>query len=159
VGPGGEPASDFTVTSLTAARNDDGTPVVTAQVRNTGGRALDLSGELSLTDGPGGLSGGPFSAELGTTLGVGEVAPVTIVLDKELPNGPWQANLTLSSGILERSVSAEITFPDSGAGPAVPVESGNSIGLAPILGGVVALLLLGGLMYKVLRRKRRSTPA
>jgi len=158
VGPGGEPASDFTVTSLTAARNDDGTPVVTAQVSNTGGRALDLGGELSLTDGPGGLSGGPFSAELGTTLGVAEVAPVTIVLDRELPNGPWQANLTLRSGILERTASAEITFPDSGTGPAVPVEPGNSW-LAPLLGGVVALLLLGALAYSVFRRKRRSLPA
>lgn len=159
VGPGGEPASDFTVTSLTAARNDDGTPVVKAEVRNTGGRALDLGGELNLTDGPGGLSGGPFSAELGTTLGVDEVAPVTIVLDKELPNGPWQANLTLKSGILERSASAEITFPDSGAGPAVPVKPADSSNPWPLVAGAVAvMLLLGALIFAMLRRRGRLTP-
>jgi hypothetical protein len=154
VGPGGEPASDFSVTSLTAKRNPDGTPVVTAEVRNTGGRALDLGGELNLTDGPGGLSGGPFSAELGTTLGVDEVAPVTILLDKELPNGPWQANLTLKSGILERSATAEITFPEEGSGPAVPVDSGNSGRTVPLVAGTLGLLLLGVLSFVMIRRSK-----
>jgi hypothetical protein len=154
IGPGGEPASDFSVTSLTAKRNEDGTPVVTAEVRNTGGRALDLGGELRLTDGPGGLSGGPFAAELGTTLGVDKVAPVTILLDKELPDGPWQAELTLKSGILERSASAEITFPEGGGSSTVAVNSDDSGSLIPIAGGVVGVLLLGGLGYQVIRKKK-----
>jgi hypothetical protein len=154
IGPGGEPASDFSITSLTAKRDDDGTPVVTAEVRNNGGRALDLAGELKLTGGPGGLSGGPFSAELGTTLGVGKVAPVTIPLDKELPDGPWQAELTLKSGILERSASAEITFPKGGASSTVAVNSDDSGSLLPIAGVVVGVLLLGGLGFQVIRKKR-----
>ena len=160
VGPGGEPASDFSVTSLTAKRNPDGTPVVTAEVRNTGGRALDLGGELMLTDGPGGLSGGPFSAELGTSLGVDEVAPVTILLDKELPDGPWQANLTLKSGILERSATAEITFPEEGSGPAVPVESAESAVNVPLIGGILGLLILAVLIWLMIRRRKgRSSEA
>ncbi len=158
VGPGGEPASDFSITSLTAKRNSDGTPVVTAEVRNTGGRALDLGGELRLSDGPGGLSGGPFSAELGTTLGVDAVAPVTVALDKQLPNGPWQAHLVLKSGTLERSASAEIIFPEAGAsGPAVPVKSGRFGSLVPLIAGIGAVLLAGLLIFLLLRRRRLSS--
>lgn len=157
IGPGGEPASDFSVTSLTAKRNEDGTPVVKAEVRNTGGRALDLGGELKLTDGPGGLSGGPFAAELGTTLGVDKVAPVTILLDKELPDGPWQAELTLKSGILERSASAEITFPEGGGSSTVAVNSEDSGSLIPIAGAVVGVMLLGGLGFLVSRKQRITT--
>lgn len=52
VGPGGEPPSDFEITDLTAQRDDEGRPSIIAQVHNTGGRALDLRGELRLTDGP-----------------------------------------------------------------------------------------------------------
>jgi hypothetical protein len=36
--------------------------------RTTGGRALDISGTLTLTAGHGGLQAGPFPVTLGTTL-------------------------------------------------------------------------------------------
>lgn len=88
VGPGGEPASDFEVTALQGQRAPDGSPVVVATVRNTGARALDLGGELRLTNGPGGLSAGPINASVGSTLGLGQSGPVTVTLDKSLPNGP-----------------------------------------------------------------------
>ena len=44
VGPGGEPASAFTIESFTAGRDATNSPTMTATVHNTGGRALDLSG-------------------------------------------------------------------------------------------------------------------
>ncbi len=72
VGKGGPPAANFAITSLTARRQSGGQPVVTAQVRDTGGRALDLSGELTLAQGHGGLSAGPFPARLGTTIAPGQ---------------------------------------------------------------------------------------
>jgi hypothetical protein len=158
VGPGGEPASDFAIDSVTAERDSNGTPVVKAQVRNTGGRALDLAGELALTEGPGGLSGGPFTAEIGTTLAVDQSAPVTVLLDEELPNGPWKATLSLKSGLLERSASAEITFPDAGAeGRTVPVEKAKSGGSGPLIAWVLAaLLLLGAILVFVMRRRFKS---
>ncbi|MEX2587073.1 MAG: peptidase [Actinomycetota bacterium] len=157
VGSGGEPASDFEITSLTASRNSDGIPVVTAEVENTGGRALDLTGELSLTDGPGGLSGGPFPATLGTTLAVGAAESVRIVLDEQLPDGPWQAVLTLESGLLQRSVSAEITFPDSGeANSPVEVTSADTTDPRLVLAGAAVLLLLVGLIL-VWRSRRRNS--
>jgi hypothetical protein len=119
VGPGNAPAADFTIDSLTAARSPDGRPMVLASVHNTGGRALDMSGTLELLAGPGGLSAGPFPADLGTTLAVGDTEPVTIVLDERVPAGPWDARIILHSGLLERSARATISFPDAGA--AAPV--------------------------------------
>jgi hypothetical protein len=158
VGEGGEPASDFVVDSLQAGREDDGTPVVLARVENTGGRALDMRGELSLDDGPGGLSAGPFPAELGTTIGPGQSSPVRIALDPEIPDGPWHARLALQSGELERKVEATITFPEKAgtmedAVDADPVEAQRKI-LIPIA-GVTAALALGAATWVVRGRRIR----
>jgi hypothetical protein len=60
VGPGGAPAANFTIDSLTAKRTPDGHPTVLARVHNTGGRALDMNGTLRLVDGPGALDAGPY---------------------------------------------------------------------------------------------------
>jgi hypothetical protein len=125
VGEGKGPASDFRIESLQASRRPDGRPVVSAVVRNTGARALDLTGELRLTDGPGGLSGGPFPADLGTTLGPGDSSSVTVVLDRAIRGGPWLATLTLKSGLLERRAEATITFPDEAGQETAPVPAKN----------------------------------
>jgi len=92
-------------------------------VHNTGQRALDLSGSLRLTDGPAGLSGGPFPVSLGTTLAIGATEPVLVVLDRSLPAGPWQARITLRSGVTSQTARAKLTFPDQiGQGAAVPAD-------------------------------------
>ena len=123
VGSGAEPISDFRVESVLAERLADGQPVVRATVVNTGGRALDLSGDLRLNEGPGGVSAGPFRAELGTTLQPGGRAPVATVLDPDLPAGPWRAVVTVRSGALERAGEARITFPTAGqAAQPVPAQ-------------------------------------
>jgi hypothetical protein len=138
IGAGGPPASKFTIDSLTAKRASDGQPVVVASVHNTGGRALDMSGTLQLSAGPGGLSAGPFPANLGTdrkiatdsrnlrhfhqpvrargagtrtSLAIGATEPITIMLDRRLPDGPWDALVTLRSGLLERSARATSASP------------------------------------------------
>jgi len=97
-GPDGSPAADFTIDSLIAERSPSGEPLVLASVLNTGGRALDMSGTLELLGGPGGLSAGPFPANLGVTLALGETEPVTIALDPLLPAGPWDARITCTAG-------------------------------------------------------------
>ncbi|MGI5213008.1 hypothetical protein [Plantactinospora sp. CA-290183] len=143
VGPGGEPPSDFEITGLTGQRRPGGTPVVSAEVRNTGGRALDLSGELQLTDGPGGLSAGPLKVDAGT-LAMGAAGPVSIPLDAQLPDGPWTVQLKLVSGWVERRAEGKLTF-----GPAVVPAPATDRGFPPLatvaslLAALVALALLG----------------
>lgn len=147
VGPGGPPAGGFRIQSLVAARASDGRPLVRAQVHNTGGRALDMSGTLRLLHGPGGLTAGPFPARTGTTLGVGETAPVTVALDDRIPAGPWDARITLRSGLLQRSARASLTFPAPTRPSSSPVPG--------ILIAAAALLLVGLLVRMVVLRRRR----
>jgi hypothetical protein len=156
----GEPASDFVIESMKAFRTPQGLPAVTAQVKNTGGRALDMSGALRLTKGPGGLQAGPFPAKLGTTLGIGQTEPVSVFLDKALPNGPWLARLDLESGLIKRAATATISFPDKGE--AAPVSAklveGKKKQQLPwplIVAGIVGLLLLGLLILFLLKRRSR----
>jgi hypothetical protein len=161
VGPGGAPAADFTIASLAAVRNTDGHPTVVATVRNTGGRALDMSGSLRLSAGPGGLGAGPFPAVLGTTLAIGDTEPVTIVLDRQLPAGPWNVAITLRSALVEHRARATLTFPDAGAARPVAVTPGHDRrSLMPLfiglVGVVVVVLAVGGALLR--RRHRRHAP-
>jgi hypothetical protein len=159
VGPGGEPPTEFEVTTLQGQRAADGSPVVAATVHNTGGRAIDLSGELRLTGGPGGLSAGPFNATLGTTLGVGQAEPVLVTLDKALPAGPWQAKIVLRSGTTEREGGASVTFPAQAStkSPAAKASSGDGSGPPVVAGAVVlGLLVIFGIFLVLSRRRRRG---
>jgi len=159
VGPGGAPASSFEIRSLSGVRDADGSPAVEARVANTGARALDISGQLTLANGPGALTAGPFAATLGTTLGIGQSEIVRIVLDKRIPAGPWDATLTLMSGLTKVSGSATISFPDSGKNPAVPVDNFPPWEIPALIGG--SAVLVGGLVtlslaqYRSKRLRRR----
>jgi hypothetical protein len=157
VGPGGAPASNFAITSMTAQRSWDGQPMVVAAVQNTGGLALDMYGTLRLSGGPGGLSAGPFAASLGTTLAIGDTEPVTIVLNRQLPAGPWQAHITLSSGLLSHSARATIDFPKIGAAPNVVAITTRSGRRYVVIVGVIALLLLGAATLLFASRGRVAT--
>lgn len=161
VGEGGEPASDFAITAFEARRDAEGRPTVAATVSNTGGRALDLSGELRLTNGPAGLAAGPFAVTLGTTLGLGQTSPVLVSLDPAIPAGPWDAKIVLRSGTTQREASATITFPAAGGAPAAPVPAeaaGGGSGLLVVPLGVAAVVGLISTSTMALRisRKRRS---
>ncbi|MGW2253176.1 peptidase [Kitasatospora sp. NPDC001660] len=157
VGPGGEPPSDFRIEELTPARAPDGTPKLVAKVHNTGQRALDLTGSMSMTDGPGSLSAGPFTVNLGTTLGIDETEPVTVLLDRKLPDGPWKVHLTLASGLIRRTATATVTFPSgSQAGASVTPDTADSRSMTPgMAAGVSAVLLLVACGWTV-RRMRVS---
>jgi hypothetical protein len=149
----------MTINSLTAKRSPDGRPMVVATVHNTGGRALDMNGTLQLSAGPGGLSAGPFPATLGVTLGIGDTEPVTIALDRRLPAGPWDALITLRSGLLEHSARATITFPDAGASPPVKTTSPRPGWVYPAaIAALVVLLLLSIAALLVALRRRGCRP-
>ncbi len=156
VGPGGSPAPDFVIESLTAERLANGVPVVVAAVHNTGGRALDITGTVSLSRGPAGLSAGPFPATLGTTLAIGDTEPVRTPLDGRLLSGPWSAHITLHSGLVQRHADATISFPALGVAPAVPVvPPRHPWPYGQLVGGVLAIVVLA-LLYGRSRARRRS---
>ena len=158
IGPGNAPPSDFRIESLTAGRETNGKPTVTAEIRNTGGRALDLTGQLRLTRGPGGLAAGPFPAPSGNTVGIKQTHQLTVPLNAQIPNGPWRATLTLTSGLLKRSAHATITFP-AGAGLATPQDTSTSaVTWWLITAGAALLLLLLALAWilLIMKRRRRS---
>lgn len=158
VGPGGAPAADFTINSLAAQRAPDGTPMVVALVENTGGRALDLSGTLDLRSTAGAVHAGPYPADLGVTLGIGESHAVVIPIVDELSAGPWDAVITLHSGLVERSAEAELTFPAVGGSPPVATRPVTPGGLSALLGIFVAgvlVLLVAGLVAVLVRLRRR----
>jgi hypothetical protein len=154
IGRGGEPPSDFRIEEMVPGRTEQGEPVVRAKVRNTGERALDLSGKLWLSDGPGGLAAGPFPATIGTTVLPGDTAHVEVVLDRQLPNGPWQARLRVASGRIHREVTAEITFPERSGSWGLPTTFSEQLPMIIIASGAVATVA-GLVMVVGYRRTRR----
>lgn len=72
---------------------------------------------MILSNGPGGISPGPFPAELNTTLAVGDTKDVKVTLDERLPAGSWDEVMRVESGVTERRGEATITFPDAGESP------------------------------------------
>jgi hypothetical protein len=159
VGPGGAPGTDFDIVSMTAIRDQNNVPAVQARVRNTGERAIDVSGSITLANGPAGLSAGPFTVPLGNTLGIGDTQPLLVPLDPQLPDGPWRVKITVKSGVTTRSAMATLTFPPNiGTGPEVAVDTGLPWqGIAA--GGLAVVLVLASLGYLWGRRRRRYAVA
>jgi hypothetical protein len=111
VGPGGAPPSNFVIRSLTARRSASGQPLVVARIHNSGRRTIAISGNLTLSNGPGGVRAGPFPVKLIVPLTPGSSRSVTVRLDKRLPRGPWRAEMRLRGRLLLRVAVATITFP------------------------------------------------
>lgn len=161
VSSGATPPSAFLIDTLTAGRDAAGQPWVSVQVHNTGGRALDLSGDLRLGNGPAGLSAGPFPAKLGTTLAVGDHESVKVLLDRQLPAGPWDARVRLVSGLVTEEATGR---PDpSGRRPqhrgpcrGDPRPDGIVPGAAVAGGAVVLAAAVGGLLHRHRRKASRG---
>jgi hypothetical protein len=150
VGPGGEPRSDFHIKDLTGTRAADGVPVVTARVKNTGGRALDLTGKLTLSDGPGGLSAGPYNVKAGT-IGPGHSTLAKTTLNPRLPDGVWTARLTLASGLVTRETTGRITI---GTKP-TPQRGRNTPMAILAVGSLVSVAATALLAAYAYRRRNR----
>ena len=156
VGPGGEPVSNFDISEITSTRGADGVPVISAVVANTGERALDLSGTLNLTDGPGSMRAGPYHLTTATTLAPGASGIVMAALDAKLPDGGWKLDLELASGTVKHRLERAVTLPPPGIslvadGPRWPW---SWIGLA---GGGALLAAFTGAVAA--RRRRLAVPA
>lgn len=156
VGPGGEPPSAFEIEEIVPRRSPKGEPEITAQVHNTGERALEMTGKLWLSDGPGGLQAGPFVVKPGTTLSRGDRAQIGVTLDKRLPEGPWKVRLTLRSGRVEHTATATLRFPASGVGKAI-VLSTRRLPLYVAAAAVVTVMSVITLFLVI--RRLRTRPA
>ncbi|WP_155357512.1 hypothetical protein [Acrocarpospora macrocephala] len=161
VGAGGEPPTDFRIEQLIALRSPTGRPEFRAVVHNSGQRAVDMSGTLRLTDGPGGASAGPFPVNHGISLPPGGRGRVVIPLASGLGDGPWQATLYLASGRTQRSADTTITFPKAGEAPVVKLTGilGTAVAVTPrngalAAGGFVIVLMSGFALFRRLRTSR-----
>ncbi|WP_327129819.1 hypothetical protein [Streptomyces sp. NBC_01727] len=155
VGGHNPPAPNFTARTMTAARGRDGRAIVRAQIINTGGRALDLSGTLKLSSVSGSLSAGPYQVQLGTSLAPHQSEPVMVPVTDEVADGPWRATLELRSGLLLKKFHAKIKFPHThGIAPAAAVDAEASSGNA-LKGLIAGILLLGTALLIITNRIRR----
>jgi hypothetical protein len=86
------------------------------------------------------------------TLAIGDTETVTVPLDRRLPAGPWNARVTLRSGLLERTKRATVTFPArSSSGPPV-------LTIALAAGLLLALVGLVAQRVQAWRRKLGADP-
>jgi hypothetical protein len=111
IGRGGLPPARFQIGLLSGQRAVSGQPLVLVRIHNNGQQTLAISGELTLSNGPGGLRAGPFPVTLGASLAPGDSGLLTATLNKILPRGPWRAEIRLTSGLLQQTAEAMIRFP------------------------------------------------
>jgi len=142
VGRGGAPPTNFTISDIAGHRSAQSRQVLTAEVDNTGGRAVDLSGTARLTGGPGGTSAGPFPVHRIITLAPGQSYPVAFIMPRRLPSGPWQATVTLTSGLTRHSASATILFGSRLTASVWRRPTGMAV-LAVLILGIGALIVVG----------------
>ncbi len=158
VGPGNGPPAAFGVGGLTAGRSPQGDPMVTAMVSNTGGRAVDVTGSLTLAGGPGGLTVAPVPVARPVTLAPGTSAEVTVVTDRALPTGPWDATLALHSGLTTGETTGQLTFPAVGQPPIAaapqPQPAPGTPWIAVAAVGLGLLLAIVLLLWWVRRRRQ-----
>lgn len=157
VGPGGAPPTRFAITSLTGHRSVAGRPILVARVRNIGGRAVDLSGQARLSDGPGGTTAGPFPERQIITLAPGQAGNITFAPGRTLPAGPWHAKVTLVSGFTRATAQGRIQFSATAATAAAWFHVPVTIWAVVLIAGVfaIALVLIWRARYTVRSRHFR----
>jgi hypothetical protein len=144
VGPGGEPPSDFTIGKLSTGLDPDGRQLVTAPITNTGGRAIDVSGELNLSARI--TQVGPYRAST-VTLAPGQEGVLVVPIRPATTRGPWNAKLDAASGLVERSAEGRIKLPKPKKKIGKPAgdASGDWVPTALVVGAAAAVPVGAGL--------------
>ncbi len=157
VGTGGDPPTDFRVDDLAVRHGPGKWQSVTAQVHNTGERALDMTGSLTLTRVGGTTRAGPYAVRTGITILPGQNGQVRATLNEPLPAGRWKAHMTLASGTVTRSADRVLTLSAQGGATMRASAQNGWLGSALLPGAIVALALVVGvfLWYRI-RRARRA---
>ncbi|MFF2515420.1 hypothetical protein [Streptomyces sp. NPDC058086] len=159
VGGNNPPRARFTVDNMTAERDASGRAVVHAKVHNTGGRALDLTGAMKMSQVSGSISAGPYPVDSGKSLAPGQSASVNVIVTDQVTDGPWDVSLTLKSGLLEVTKKARITFPN-GPGMAAAVLSSDDQQSSlnwRLISASTALILVIFSTLVIIRTYRRSS--
>jgi hypothetical protein len=107
-------------------------------------RAVDLDGSARLTHGPGNTSAGPFPAQKIITLAPGQAGNMSFAPPKSLPDGSWQAKVTLVSGITTSTATATVQFgalAASGTRLGLMAWAGIALGGVALSGGLAAILV------------------
>jgi hypothetical protein len=149
---GGVPPTRYEITSITgrwpAASQH---PVIVARVKNTGGRAVDLSGTLRLTGGPGRTRSGPFPAQKIVTLAPGQSWDITFAPPRSLPQGSWRATVSLVSGMTTATGTVTVQLVPLAAAPS-GMSAMTWVWLS--LGGLALVLMLIMGRYALEHRRR-----
>jgi hypothetical protein len=105
----------------------------------------------------GALTAGPYPAQLGTTLAPGQSEPVWFTLASQMTDGPWNATVTLHSGLNRQVFRAKITFPrrPGTAPPAATRPVGDGLGFVTILAGAILIAMLAALIALIITHRRR----
>jgi hypothetical protein len=154
VGRGGAPPTSFDITSVTGHLTDAGRPTILAHVDNTGRRAVDLNGSARLTNGPGGTSSGPFSAQRTVTLAPGQSWNMTFPVPKSLPDGSWRVRVNLASGFTKATATTAIQLT---ANVAAQAATSTTPWIWLALGGLVVLVV--AMVWYARQHRRRQAPA
>src|ERR1700759_2766495 len=152
IGPGGAPPAGFTVGTPTTSKAANGTHLISVPVKNTGGRAIDVRGSVSLANGPGGLQAGPFNPQSMDTLAPRQSHPVTFALSSKLPDGPWQATFTFKSDLITKTEKVTLNL---AANSAPTAKSPKTFPFIPVIGGI-GLFLINVIGSLLIVRHRRT---
>jgi hypothetical protein len=144
-------APTFTITALSSGRNKAHIPTVTANVTNTGSTAIDLTGQATLSSGPGNTNAGPYPTTGTLTLAPGQHGRITIPTAAALTRGPWTATVTLRNGAITHTKTARLTFPKN---PSPSTTHSRPTGRI-ILASLLALLLICATVFLTIRRRHR----
>lgn len=156
--------ANFTIGDLSAARDDSGRPMVTAQVRNTGGVAVDVLGTAALSDGPGGLQTPAARTDETVNLAPGQHQSVSVHFDATVPGGRWLVTVKLASGNVHHEETGMVTVPTvavaarapTAGSTAAPHEKGSSAWWWALGSSLTLLALLAGFLIPWLIRRNRS---
>ena len=155
VGPGGGAPAGFTLGTPVTSRTPAGVPVVRVPVHNTGGAAVDIHGTLQLSGGPGGVSAGPFQTPAVLSLTPGQSGQSTFDLSAHLPEGSWQASVTMISGLITQTEKVTLDFTSASITTAATAAH-NPFPLVLVAGGIAAIIILA-IAALLINRSRRMT--
>ena len=151
----GASTTNLVVDTLRPRRDEDGRAEVVVAMSNVGARATDVHGELAIGD----EHRGPLAERV--TLAPGETRQATVTFAGDVPDGPWEAVLTLDVNGVEQQARATIEFPDGAGETGVQVEASTVEGSSPpaalvAVAGALAAVVLVATARTRLRRSEAS---